>query len=136
MVECEYGDEGSIALLMCSQNVATQLAAFHASGNLGRLHRPRDLLRLIARPDCRDGMALWVMSHPELADPEVCNAFLTSPLEYALGLKQLPAPDQRSPMQGMDLGLSRRTLTWAAVAGLIGLLVWRWQRKLSSELPA
>ena len=141
LVESPYGDEGALALLMCSPNTAAQLAAFHAAGNLGRLHRPRDLLLVIAQPNCRDGMALWVIGHAaELVDPDCCNAFLKAPFEYALGLKSLS--QQRNPLSATVAGpdrapaLNRQTLTWVAVIGVVGLLVWRVRHNRLRDAPA
>ena len=40
-----HGDEAVAAIFACSKPVALKLAEFHASGELGKLPRPRDLLR-------------------------------------------------------------------------------------------
>ncbi len=86
------GDEGVAALFACSKPVAIKLAQFHASGELGRLPRPRDLLVAIAIPGCGDDVALWAIGHAaELSDRDSFDAYLMSPLEYALGLKPLAA---------------------------------------------
>jgi hypothetical protein len=86
------GDEAVAALFACSKPVAVKLAQFHASGGLGRLPRSRDLLLTIAHPGCGDDVALWAIGHAaELADRDSFDAFLMSPLEYAMGLKPLAA---------------------------------------------
>ncbi len=85
-----YGDEAVAALFACSRPVAVKLAAYHASGDLGKLPRPRDLLLAIARPGCGDDVTLWAIGHAaELADRDSFDAYLINPLEYALGLKPL-----------------------------------------------
>ena len=85
-----HGDEAVAALFACSKPVAVKLAQFHASGDLGRLPRPRDLLLAIARPGCGDDVTLWAISHAaELADRDAFDAYLINPLEYAMGLKPL-----------------------------------------------
>ena len=72
--------------------MAVKLAEFHASGEMGKLPRPRDLLRVIAQPGHGDDVALWAIQHVrELGDIDSFDAYLSSPLEYALGLKPLAA---------------------------------------------
>jgi hypothetical protein len=84
------GDEAVAAIFACSKPVAVKLAEFHACGELGKLPRPRDLLRVIAQPRHGDDVAVWAICHArELADTDSFDAFLFNPLEYALGLKQL-----------------------------------------------
>jgi hypothetical protein len=87
-----HGDEAVAALFACSRPVAAKLAQFHASGDLGRLPRPRDLLLAIARPGCGDDVTVWAIDHAaELADRDSFDAYLFNPLEYAMGLKALAA---------------------------------------------
>jgi hypothetical protein len=87
-----YGDEAVAAIFACSKAVAVKLAEFHASGELGKLPRPLDLLRAIANPRLSDDVANWAILHAgELHDTDSFDAYLASPLEYALGLKQLKA---------------------------------------------
>ena len=72
--------------------MAVKLCEFHASGEMGKLPRPRDLLRVIAQPRHGDDVALWAIDHArELTDMDCFDAYLLNPLEYALGLKQLAA---------------------------------------------
>jgi hypothetical protein len=86
------GDEAVAAIFACSKPVAVKLAQFHASGELGKLIRPRDLLRVIAQPGHGNDVALWAIHHAgELTDTDCFDAYLMSPLEYALGLKPLEA---------------------------------------------
>jgi hypothetical protein len=88
----ETYDEAVAAIFACDKAVGVKLAEFHASGGLAKLPRPRDLLRALADPRQSDDVALWAIAHAtELADPDSFTAFLASPLEYALGLKQLQA---------------------------------------------
>jgi len=84
------GDEAVAAIFACSRPVAERLAEFHASGEMGKLPRPRDLLRVVAQPRHGDDVALWAIHHAgEIADTDSFDAYLLSPLDYALGLKQL-----------------------------------------------
>ena len=87
-----HGDEAVAAIFACSRPVAAKLASFHASGELGKLPRPRGLLLVIAQPRPGDDVALWAIAHAhELRDGNSFNAFLLHPLHYALGLKRLEA---------------------------------------------
>jgi hypothetical protein len=87
-----YGDEAVAAIFASSKAVAVKLAEFHASGELGKLPRPVDFLRVIANPRLPDDAANWAILHAdELHDTDSFNAYLANPLEYALGLKQLKA---------------------------------------------
>src|SRR5579871_2546737 len=84
------GDEAAAAILACSRPVAVKLVAFHASGTLDKLPWPRALLGVIAQPRHGDDVALFAMYHAgELTDSDSFTAYLSSPLEYALGLKPL-----------------------------------------------
>jgi len=84
------GEEGVAALFACTKPVAVKLAEFHTSGELANLPRPHDLLRVIAQPQHGDDVALWAIQHAnELADADCFDAYLMSPLDYALGLKHL-----------------------------------------------
>ena len=47
------GDEAVAAIFACSRPVAEKLAEFHASGEMAKLPRPRDLLRVIAQAASR-----------------------------------------------------------------------------------
>jgi hypothetical protein len=86
------GDEAVAAIFACSKPVAIKLAAFHMSGDMGKLPRPRDLLRVIAQRQHGDDVALWAMRHAgELTDTDSFDAYLNNPLDYALGLKKLEA---------------------------------------------
>jgi hypothetical protein len=85
-----YGDEAVAVIFGCSKAVGVKLVEFHASGELAKLPRPRDLLRVIADKRHRDDVALWAIAHAgELIDPDCFDAYLYSPLEYAMGLKQI-----------------------------------------------
>jgi hypothetical protein len=151
----EYGDDAALALSMCSQGVAVQLAAFHASGGLSRLPRKCDFLRLIAQPNCQDAVALWVMQHAnELADSAM-DLFLAFPAEYVMGLSSLP---HRIPEGGWttetpanysgpgaaphyvygNAGLSRQEslLLGAGVMAVLGVYIWRKRRRQYCDLPA
>jgi hypothetical protein len=144
----EIGDDAALALLMmCYRKTATQLAAFYASGEFSTLPRQRDFLRVIAQPDCRDAVALWVIQQSsQLADPEYADVFLASPLEFALGLKPLdaavierrqslaaPAPSETTA----GLVPNRKSLVWCAgLVVVIGLFLWRKHRQRNLDTPA
>lgn len=149
-VESEaYGDEAALSLLMCSRMVSMQLASFHGHGGFELLHRPKELLHAIAQPSGRDAVAMWVMQHAgELTDPEYADVFLTSPLEFALGLRQLhaavmerhPAREEWSLLPyGRTVGQTAGIKPLVLLAGLIaiiGLLIWRKRRQLARDAPA
>jgi hypothetical protein len=152
----EYGDDAALALSMCSQGVAVQLAAFHASGGLSRLPRRRDFLRLIAQPNCQDVAAVFVMQHAnELADPASAELFLASPAEYVMGQSSLPhsvpqgrwatetpayysAPGAAPRYMYGNAGLSRQeSLTLGAgLLAALGVYIWQKRRRQYRELPA
>jgi len=138
------GDEATAAILSCSQQVAKKLADFHASGQLAKMPKPRDLLRAIAFNG--DDAALWAISHQaELTDVDNLDAYCLEPLQYALGLKPLAegaaavrarrlsyqAAVSPAPGQPWQMTLDARTL--AIIGGgvvLVVLLVW-WKRRRS-----
>src|SRR5438067_275801 len=65
------GDEAVAAILACSKAVTMKLAEFYASGEMGKLPRPRDLLRVIAQRRHGDDVALWAIHHArELTDTD------------------------------------------------------------------
>jgi hypothetical protein len=143
----EVGDYAALALLMCSRKTATQLAAFYASGEFSTLPRQRDFLRVIAQPDCRDVVALWVIQQSgQLADPDYADVFLASPLEFSLGLKPLDAAviERRQILaahapSGTTAGLeiNRKSLAWGSgLVGVIGLILWRKHRQRVLDAPA
>ena len=87
-----YGENAIAAIGACSRHVALKLVAFYDSGQLNRLARPGKLLAVISDPRHRDDVALWAIEHAaELNDPDSLEAYLSDPLEYALGLKALEA---------------------------------------------
>jgi hypothetical protein len=130
----ETGDDAALAVLSCSPLGARKLVAFHDSGLLGRLARPSDLLRIIALYG--DNALLFAIQHAEeLRDPNCFQAFMTAPLDYALGLKSL---DQGvAEARTGNLGYFARSPPWEArtvvlfggIAAIAGLMVWRWRRK-------
>ncbi len=85
-----FGEDAVAAIFGCSQSVAFQLVEFHVSGGLAKFPRPRDLLRIIAKPKHGDEVASWAILHAkELADADRFEAYLTDPLPYAFALKKL-----------------------------------------------
>jgi hypothetical protein len=153
-----WGDEAVIALFACSRPVAVMLAEFHASGGMAKFPRPRDLLCVIAQPGHGDDVAVWAMYHAgELADVDSYNAFLISPLDYALGLKKLsagaaevrayrgnqaapaatpwataatPSATAATPPEALS-GEDRRAIAGAGLLVLVGLVAW-WRRRRAS----
>jgi hypothetical protein len=85
-----YGEDAVAAIFACSQPVASQLVEFHSSGGLGKLSRPREVLRVIGYPKHGDEVASWAIAHADaLKDADQCDAYLLNPLAYALALKKL-----------------------------------------------
>jgi hypothetical protein len=148
LVESEIGDVAAFALLRCSQNGAAVLASFYASGGLVQLPRAKDLLVVIAQPDGGDPVCKYIIQHAnELMDPDCCNAFLATPLDFVWGWKQLPVPAEKSRAQcipspwlsspSMVFGYERRSVAWTVgLVGVVVLVMWRRQRRLARNLPA
>ena len=134
------GDEAVAAIFACSRPVAVKLAEFHASGEMAKLPRPRDLLRVIAQPRHGDDVALWAIHHAgELSDTDSFDAYLISPLEYALGLKRLAAGAAEVRARRLNQAATTAA-TWAVALSaneklgiavgvgflvIVGLLLWR-----------
>lgn len=138
-VETE-GDEAVAAIFACSKPVAVKLVEFYASGEMGKLPRPRELLLGIAQPGQGDDVALWAIQHAgELTDADSFDAFLISPLEYALGLKQLAAGASEVRARRLSRVGAARTSEAASLVGnrklaiiggavllsIVGLVQWR-----------
>ncbi len=130
------GDEAVAAIFACSKPVAAKLAEFHMCGEMGKLPRPRDLLRVIAQPRHGDDVALWAIHHArELADPDSFDAYLSSPLEYAMGLKQLAAGAAEARAGRLNQAATATAslspdekLTIVVAVGfllIVGVLLWR-----------
>lgn len=129
------GDEAVAAIFTCSKPVAEKLVEFHISGGLAKLPRPRELLRIIAQPRHGDDVAVWAIDHAdELGDADSFYAYLSSPLDYALGLKQLAAgaaelqarrshqtevTATRPPGQGLTM------LVGVGLLSFVGIVLWR-----------
>ena len=138
-----YGEDAVAALFTCSPSVGRRLAEFHNAGELAKLPRPADLLRVIGQPGNGDDVAVWAMQ-PEharvLADVASFDAYLLAPLEHALGLKDLagsaaevraqrlgaPPPSPPGPQIALPAWLNGQTIA-AGLAGLgiVVLLIWR-----------
>jgi hypothetical protein len=126
------GDEAVAAIFACSRPVALKLAEFHSSGELGKLPRPRDLLYVIAQPGHGDDVALWAIGHArELSDVDSFDAYVISPLDYALGLKALATGAAEARARRLNQA-AMTTRPWAAlspddkrviVIGGVGVLV-------------
>ena len=143
----ESCDEAVAALFACSRPVAVKLVEFHASGELGKLPRPSDLLRVIAQPRHGDDVAIWAIQHGgELRDTDSFDAYLQTPLEIAIGLKKLEvgAAEVRAHRLSQASTTTTTTTPLAAasstndkwgiaacvgVAVIVGLLIWRYRQK-------
>jgi len=148
------GEPAVAAIAACSRNGARKLVEFHASGSLGKLPRPSDLLWVIGQPRHGDDVALWAIDHSkELTDIDQFNAFIASPLEYTLKLKPLetggaecraqrlqaqaaatpvqPVRVQAVPVQNV-IGVDGRLLVFVfGVAGIVALLIWKQRQGLT-----
>jgi hypothetical protein len=131
-----HGDEAVAAIFACSKPVAEKLAEFFASGEMSKLPRPRSLLYVIAQPRHGDDVALWAMQHVgELADPDSFDAYLLSPLDYALDLKQLNAGAaemrarrlHQAAMTKVPLSTDEKLALLGGIGFfvIVGILVWR-----------
>jgi|SRR5579884_1563275 len=132
----ETDDVASLALLAVSPSGAQKLVEFHSSGGLGKLPRPPDLLRCIAAYG--DDMLLFIIRHAkELEEPNVCDAFLLSPAEYALGLKPLEQGAAEVKAAKLSYYAAAQNRGWnskhlalfAGIAAIAGLVIWRRRRK-------
>ena len=87
----KYGDDACASLNGTSKAVGIKLCEFHNAGELGKLAKPSELLKIIASKQGGDDLVLFAIQHSrELAgDIDQLDALLASPGEYALGLKEL-----------------------------------------------
>jgi hypothetical protein len=93
LVESDWGDESALALLKVSRVNAAKLVACHASGSLSRTNRPKEILLAVARHG--DDVCEYVTGHAdELADMDCCEAFVSDPLTFALGLQKVQSAGQ------------------------------------------
>ncbi len=140
-VETE-GDEAVAAIFACSKPVAKQLAEFYATGGLGRLPRPGDLLCAIALPGNGDDVALWAIRHADLLEDTDCfKAYVESPLEYTCGLKQLAAGAAEARarrLNGLAGGppqataapqITQQELILVSCGCLVLVALWIWRRR-------
>jgi hypothetical protein len=154
----KYGDDAVAAISACSRGGAKKLVEFYASGDLGKLPRPADLLKVIALPGNGDDALLWAIQHArELTDVDNFDAFLLAPLEYAFALKQLeqgaaeararrlaaqaattpatPAPGIPTvPPPQPQIPLDNRMLGAAGVGIAVLVLILLWKRRQSGGM--
>ena len=119
----------------CSQPVAAKLAAFHCSGQLGKLPRPRELLSVIAQQGNGNDVALFAIQHGHELEDEPCfSAFVDAPLDFALGLKTLSqgaaevkARRDGEARNGPLVGITDWKPVWCIGGGaaVIALLLWK-----------
>ncbi len=147
LVESEYGDEASLALLRCSKKTVDRLIELHATGGLSRLWCPGELLLCIAEPTSGDKVCKYVIEHAnELADRDCSEVFLARPLDFVLELEQLPEAVRKSrnyrsiiasppvPSKG-----PREFRSWAmgmGLGGLFVLLIWKVRQHKLRDAPA
>ncbi|HEV3438350.1 MAG TPA: hypothetical protein VG122_13380 [Gemmata sp.] len=133
-----YGEEAVAAIFKCSKAVAVKLVQLHNSGEMGKLPKPRDLLRVIGQPRHGDDVAIWAVHHVgELGDMDSFAAYLSSPLEYALGLKPLAAGAAEARARRLNpatmtttpgaapLAANVKLVIALVVIAIVGLLLWR-----------
>jgi hypothetical protein len=139
-----HGEEAAAAIFACSKPVAEKLAQWHASGGLGKVPRPRDLLFTIAQPRHGNDVALWAIQHAtELTDTDCFDAYLFNPLEYALGLKQLAAGAAEARARRLSppvtatrqapFPLTNEQVTGVVVIGFFVMLVLLWRRRRAAS---
>ncbi|HYV37935.1 MAG TPA: hypothetical protein VE988_19780 [Gemmataceae bacterium] len=136
-----YGDEAVAAIFACSRPVAVKLAEFHSSGEMSKLPRPAGLLLVIAQPRHGDDVALWAIHHAgELADPDSFDAYMLTPLDYALGLKALEQGAAESRARRLHLAAAtpipltndQKLAIFGGVGVVLIVIVWLWRRKQAS----
>ena len=143
-----FGEDAVAATFAVSKPVALQLARFSNSGKLGKLPRPGDLLRLIAKPRHGDDVARYAMLHSdELVDVDNFNTFLARPLDYAMELRDLETGAAASRANRLDPEepptkpwvakvssvMNDDTLGMTACAAFVILLAFAlWRRKRAS----
>jgi hypothetical protein len=131
-VESHYGDQACAAIFACSQSVGQELAELHASGDLGKLPKPAEILRVIGfRGD--DAAKFVIHNTRELQDPDCTDAFLARPLEFALGLERLEeaASQIRASRETSErLAIQNQRLEYVAVGSavlIIAFCIWRYR---------
>jgi len=142
-----YGEDAVAAISACSQPVALRLVEFHAAGVLGKLPRPRGLLRLIGEPQHGDEVASWAMAHAgELMDLDYFDAYLIDPLPYALALQKLDGGaaevcDRRRRWQDRETQAARASQDLrlyglgGGVAAVFLLLGWWYRQRRAWDPP-
>ena len=132
----ESGDDAALALLACSPSGAAKLVQFHDSGALGKMPRPPDLLRCIAMHG--EDVLLFAIQHAkELEEPDAFSAFINTPLDYSLGLKQLEQGAAEIKAAKLSYYAASQNRQWnskhlalfAGIAAIAGLVIWRRRRK-------
>ncbi len=142
VVESACGDEAAFALLSCSQPVSMNLATFSARGGFARIPRLKDLFLMIASPGHGDEVAMFAMWNANtLADPAAFETFSESPMDFAMGLRNLQTATAERKSQSIPalsrLSIDKGKLVWGVViAGVIGLWVWRKRLRQSNQGPA
>jgi hypothetical protein len=136
-VETPYGDQACAAVFKCSTSVGRKLVEFHASGDLDRLPKPGDLLRVIGLHG--DDVANYVLRHPrELQDPDCMDAFLQRPVDISLELEKLEVAGSRYRASRLTVDTSFATrIEWGPIIAvtcvlILGVMVWYKRRKATS----
>lgn len=133
----ESGDDAALALLAISPSGAQKLVQFHDSGCLGRMPQPPALLRAIAMHG--EDVLLFAVQHAKaLEEIDSFQAFIQSPLDYALGLKQLEQGAAEVKAAKLAYYAAAQNRRWnskhiallAGIAAIAGLVIWRRRRRV------
>lgn len=124
-----YGEPAVLAIRACPTEIGRRLAEFHTSGRLAKIPRPADLLTCIGQPGMGPEVAVWVMAHDQdLYDLAAFDAFLVSPLVYALNLKPLSQGAAEIRAQRLQALESRQgTAEIVLPAAMQNWRLWDWK---------
>lgn len=137
------GDAAVVAISALTPSGARKLVEFYASGDLGKLPRPADLLRLIAQPGMGDDVLIGAIQRKEqLTDIDNFDAYLTTPLEICYSLKSLEqgAAEARARRLSIQAAVTpvypSQSYDWKSigiVAALVCIVLVMWWRKRRQE---
>jgi hypothetical protein len=128
------------AILACDVFVASCLTTCFNKSDLAKLPNLDGLLVAIAFSGDGNAVALFALEHlSDLADVDHFNAFMSSPVEYSLGLKDLEAGAAPAKADRLDrekwstpLGDGRTVLIVASVV-VAGVMIIRRKQKLAQD---
>ncbi len=136
-----YGEVAAAAILRCSPNVGRMLTKAYEDGNIAMLADAPRVLQLIAHPQAGDDVAMFILNHiGELCDPVGMNAFMSSPLEYAMRLKKLEddvAENRKRPFAFGPISVNNSLLDtvgpWALGGSVLGFAYLLYQRVMGKK---